>query len=126
MSIFNIFSGKQTLHQHWIELTELKALDRIIKESTEKPVVLFKHSTTCSRSAFAKHRLESEYDIKPEEASFYYLDLLSYRPISNAIAERFGVRHQSPQVIVVKNGKAVFDTSHESISLKKVKQAIAN
>jgi bacillithiol system protein YtxJ len=52
----------------------------------------------------------------------YYLDLLNHRDISNAIAERFGVFHQSPQIIVIKDGKAIFDTSHESIDARKIEQ----
>jgi len=93
-------------------------LDNAITESFERPVVLFKHSATCGISAGAHDRLEGlEAD---ERYSFYYLDLLAHRDISNEIARRFGVIHQSPQIIVLRNGKATFTTSHHAINAQVV------
>lgn len=109
---------------HVIE-TELQ-LQAAIDESFEKPVVLFKHSVTCGISGSAKYSLEQAWDFSKEELSFYYLDLLAFRPISNKIAENLGVVHQSPQVILVKNGKAVFDTSHHAISVQAIRQAMSS
>jgi len=57
---------------------------------------------------------------------FYYLDLLTYRPISNEIAEKFSVTHQSPQILVIKNGNAVFNNSHHSISADSLKEGLKN
>lgn len=109
----------------WKTLTSLEQLNDIDKDSKGKPVVLFKHSTTCGISAGAKHRIEIDWTkLEGEVMDFYYLDLLNYRPISNAIAERYNVRHESPQIIVVKNGKATFNTSHHRINADAVKSAL--
>lgn len=64
------------------------------------------------------HRLER--DEVPAVADFYFLDLLKYRPISSAIAERFQVHHESPQIIVIKNGEVVYDESHMSIQMQEI------
>jgi len=103
--------------------TELQ-LQAAIDESFEKPVVLFKHSVTCGISAGIKYGLQREWDISTDELSFYYLDLLSFRSISNKIADDLGVTHQSPQVIMLKKGKAVYDTSHHQISVAALKKNI--
>jgi len=101
----------------WNILNDIQQLDEIDTLSKDRPVVLFKHSTTCGISSGAKYRLETDWDSFPEDAVFYYLDLLSYRPISNEIAERYQVTHQSPQVIIIKDGKAVFNNSHHAINI---------
>ena len=101
----------------WQTIRSADDLERARKESYEKPVVLFKHSTSCGLSAGAKYRLESDWPELGHEIGFYYLDLLSYRSLSNQIASDYNVIHQSPQVIVVKNGKEVYNTSHHNISI---------
>ncbi|TPD72127.1 bacillithiol system redox-active protein YtxJ [Flavobacterium microcysteis] len=100
---------------NWNDLTELKQLDSIIEESEEKPVVIFKHSTRCSISRMALKNFEREYKADTNDASLYFLDLLNYRDISNEIAQRFHVIHQSPQLLLIKNGKSVYDVSHSAI-----------
>lgn len=102
--------------ESWKTLEDISQLDQIAEDSKNKTVVLFKHSVTCGISAGAKNRLESRWDLVKTDIDFYYLDLLSHRDISNAIADRWGVRHQSPQIVVIKGNKAVYDTSHGSIS----------
>lgn len=82
------------------------------------PVVIFKHSTRCSISSMAKNRMER--DNEPEGIAFYYLDLIRYRGLSNKIAEVFGVYHESPQVLVIRDGKCVYDESHGSISMDEI------
>ena len=84
-------------------------------ESKEQPVVIFKHSTRCSISSMAFDRLRRAWK-EGENVKPYYLDLIQYRDISNQIAERFGIMHQSPQVILLKDGKAIYDNSHMGIS----------
>lgn len=124
MSLFkNIFGGseesKAESKMAWRALTDLGQLNEIVNESTEKPVAIFKHSTRCSISRMALRQFEQEFDLE-EKVISYYLDLLVHRDISNEIANRFGVYHQSPQLIVIKNGKAIYDRSHESIEAKKL------
>ena len=108
----------------WRQLTDLGQLNEIINESTEKPVAIFKHSTTCGISRMAWNLFQKNYNISDEQMSFYYLDLLVYRDISNEIASRFGVQHQSPQLIVIKDGKAVYNASHENIDASQLEQFV--
>lgn len=112
------------IHSDWKAITSEDQLQAAIDESFEKPVIIFKHSTTCGISAGAKYRLEENWDFKPEEVSLYYLDLLAYRSISNKIASDLGVTHQSPQVILIKNGMASFDTSHHGVSISALRAAL--
>ena len=107
---------------NWKLLTAESQLDEIISESNQKPVVIFKHSTTCSISGMAKNRLERT--IQPEGLDFFYLDLLTYRPISSKIAEVFGVKHESPQILVIWKGECVYDESHNGISMDEIEDAV--
>ncbi|HLU90286.1 MAG TPA: bacillithiol system redox-active protein YtxJ [Cyclobacteriaceae bacterium] len=106
---------------HYSKLDHVSQLETIKEESIEKPVLIFKHSTRCSISAMAWNRLtrnwkeEDNEKIKP-----YYLDLITYREISNAVEEQFGVRHQSPQVIIVKGGHATYNSSHMGIDYQEI------
>jgi bacillithiol system protein YtxJ len=105
----------------WKELDKIEQLDEISKLSFEKPQIIFKHSTRCSISVASKSKLDSG-DI--EEADVYYLDLLNHRDISNTIAEKYAVHHESPQIILIKNGQAVYDESHMAINLSDIKAEI--
>ncbi|MCC3156517.1 bacillithiol system redox-active protein YtxJ [Hymenobacter sp. 15J16-1T3B] len=110
----------------WTPLTQPEQLADIVRESAEHPVVIFKHSTSCSISAMAKSRLERQWsDAGLQEVKIYYLDLLRYRPISNQIAEQFGVQHQSPQLLLIQDGECSYDASHMSIQLGEVKKKVA-
>ena len=84
--------------------------------SHQTPCIIFKHSTTCSISAIAKHRVKDYTDSKNNGFKFYYLDLLAFRSVSNFISELFGVQHESPQVLIIKDGKCVYNESHLSIN----------
>ncbi len=99
----------------WISLTSSAQLADIIEKSKHKPQLIFKHSTRCSISSMAKNRLERV--TPPENIDFYYLDLISYRELSSKIAEEFDVFHESPQVILIKNGECSYDESHSGINM---------
>lgn len=99
----------------WQTITSTDDLHRIIEASATKPQIIFKDSTTCGISAHAKFKLENGYALIQDKADFHYLDLLSYRSVSNYIATVLGVTHQSPQIIIVKNGQPVYKASHHSI-----------
>lgn len=126
MSVFNYIFGKLASEApsnskiHWIPLENLDQLDTIATISNQKPIVIFKHSTRCSISRMALKRFESEYDLD-ENVDTYFLDLLEHRDISDEIASRFGVPHQSPQLILIKDGKAVYDVSHDAIDAAALK-----
>ncbi|MFY7740701.1 MAG: bacillithiol system redox-active protein YtxJ [Flavobacterium sp.] len=122
MSLFkNIFGsseeGSQSSKIEWRQLTDLGQLNEIVDLSNEKAVLIFKHSTRCSISRFALKQFENEFDLE-EKITPYFLDLLNYRDVSNEIANRFDVFHQSPQILLIKNGKAIFSTSHDDIDAK--------
>jgi bacillithiol system protein YtxJ len=107
----------------WRQLTDLGQLNEIIDLSTENSVLIFKHSTRCSISRMVLKQFENEFDLQNKVIP-YYLDLLEFRNVSNEIASRFGVMHQSPQIILVKDGKAVYNASHESIDICKLVQFV--
>lgn len=102
----------------WIQLTDEAQLQQIIAASQTKPQLIFKHSTRCSISAVALQRLQKA--TKPDGLDFYFLDLLAHRPLSAKIVETFKVHHESPQVLLIKDGKCVFDESHLAISMNDI------
>jgi bacillithiol system protein YtxJ len=109
----------------WKALTSITQLEEIKEISQQQPILIFKHSTRCSISATALSRLERAW--KDEEMMTltpYFLDLIAYRPISNAIADMFDVVHQSPQVLVIHKGKCVYHTSHLDIAYTYLKSKI--
>ncbi len=108
---------------HWIPLTHLDQLDKINSLSHQKAQVIFKHSTRCSISSMALNRLERENT--PNSTDFYLLDLIQYRALSNEVADRFGVHHESPQVLVIKKGECVYDESHQGITMAEIEEQVA-
>lgn len=108
---------------NWLKLESESDLEQIIHQSFDKPVAIFKHSTRCSISSVAKMRLSSSWKFK-DELPIYYLDLLSFRSISNLIVEKFNVEHQSPQLLVIKSGVCVYHNSHLSIAVSDVESAL--
>lgn len=129
MSVFNYIFGKSGNQNslegkiNWIPLTFMGQLDEIVAFSNEKPVVIFKHSTRCSISRMALKRFEAEFDLE-DSVDVYFLDLLEHRDISNEIASRFGVYHQSPQLLLIKEGKSVYDVSHSDIDAEELKNKL--
>ncbi|MFM2285629.1 MAG: hypothetical protein RLZZ543_1126 [Bacteroidota bacterium] len=104
---------------NWLPLESEQQLNELVQLSTTNEVdavAVFKHSTRCSISTMAKSRLERTWNTGNKRIPIYYLDLLSYRAISNAIATRFGVEHESPQLLLIKNAEVKAHASHTSIS----------
>lgn len=106
---------------NWIPLNSAEQLHEIQERSKEIPCLIFKHSTSCSISSLVKHRLENYWDLDDGLVEVYFLDLLRYRPISNQIAETYGVWHESPQVLLIRDEKCVYHTSHLDISVHNIK-----
>ncbi len=100
---------------NWITLNNISQLEGIKENSKQRPQVIFKHSTRCSISSMVLKRLEREG--VPDSMDFYFLDLIKYRDISNGVSEMFHVSHESPQVLLIKNGECVYDESHYAISM---------
>jgi len=109
----------------WIELNSMAQLDEMEERSEERTVAILKHSTTCGISRMVLKMFESDYDLDENEPiDLYFLDLRAHRDISNAIAEKFRVRHESPQLIVLKNREVVHHSSHQGISASKLKELV--
>lgn len=122
MGFFNSIFGSSnsestTPNINWIPLTDLGQLNEISDLSFQKPVAIFKHSTRCSISRMALKQFENEFNLD-DKVTPYYLDLLEFRPISNEIASRFQVFHQSPQLILIKDGNAIYSASHSDIEVE--------
>ncbi len=98
---------------NWINLTNTYELSKIKDDSFQDPQFIFKHSTRCSISKMVLNRFESNND--SVFMSVYLLDLLNYRDLSNQIANDFNVKHESPQILVIKDGECNKHLSHTSI-----------
>ena len=107
----------------WIELKDASQLSEIKERSKTRLQVIYKHSTRCSISSMAKNRLER--GMPPADVDFYFLDLIRYRDISNKIVEEFSVYHESPQVLMIRNGECVYDESHSGISMAEIEDMIS-
>ena len=109
---------------NWVALNEMSQLDEIISLSSSKAVLIFKHSTRCGISSMVLKNFENEYNLPDSEIELYFLDLLSYREISNEITLRFNVLHQSPQVLVIYKEQVIYHDSHNQISVEAIKKAL--
>lgn len=109
---------------NWNELNSSEQLEEINDRSFSKKQALFKHSTRCSISSMVKNRLERDYDISSDDLNIFYLDLIAHRNISNEISEKWSVHHESPQMIIIENGKAIYHSSHTDISVEKIKEKV--
>ena len=108
----------------WNQLTEMETLDELVEISNNQTVAILKHSTSCGISRMVLRQFEQSYDLKDDQIKLYFLDLLAYRDISNKIASKFNVPHQSPQLLVIVDGKVVFDASHSSIQSEKLNEFV--
>ena len=130
MSLFGLFGSKTSSEEKeeklipWHRLTSLEQLAVISEESKGKPVAIFKHSTRCGISRMVFKQFEKSYDLTDEQLKLYYLDLLSFREVSDEVGYQFQVMHQSPQLLVIKNGTAVHHASHHSIDAQQLKNFI--
>ncbi|MBO0341207.1 MAG: bacillithiol system redox-active protein YtxJ [Bacteroidota bacterium] len=121
MGIFDSVFGKKEKTKKekkalpWIQLESIDQLEAIAENSKNKPQVIYKHSSTCGISRMVLNMFTESYDTDLD-IDLYFLTIQRHRDVSNAIEDTFGVRHESPQLLVVKNGEVVFHTSHGAIS----------
>lgn len=104
-------------NKDWIHLSEPDQLNGLIMDSRSIPVVIYKHSSRCGLSFMTENKLEEGWEELQPKVKLYFLDLIRYREVSAAVAERFNVRHQSPQILIIKNGICVYNTSHNEINV---------
>jgi bacillithiol system protein YtxJ len=107
----------------WNKLSTLEQLESIKNDSNYS--IIFKHSTRCSISTMAKNRLEKGTGELEGKATLYYLDLIAYRPISNAVSDFFSVMHESPQILITKSGECLLDASHLEINVPEILEIIS-
>jgi bacillithiol system protein YtxJ len=110
----------------WEPLESVDQLDNVIKNSTLKPKVIFKHSTRCGISRMVLRQFENGFEKNNDEVTFYFLDLLNYKEVSAAVASKLNVVHQSPQVIILYNKEILHTESHQGIDIKKVQQIVTS
>ena len=113
---------------HWTDLKSEGEVDGLVEQSNLHPVLILKHSTRCSISSMVLNRLERKapapVDVRGYQA--FYLDLIQFRSVSNWIAQKFGVEHESPQVIVLDQGKVVYQASHTAIHWDDILESISH
>jgi len=121
MGLFDkIFGGSGEAKEEkllpWIPLNAVQQLDLIKEKSSTKTQIIFKHSTRCGISSMVMKQFVSAYGFTEKEVDLYYLDLLNFRDVSNEVGSKFQVMHQSPQLLVIKNGVVVAHESHGAIN----------
>ena len=111
--------------ENWTEINSHEQVEEIREYSKKLPVLIFKHSTRCSISTLSWNRIKNRISkLNLDRNQCFYLDLIAFRPISDNLAEIFSVRHESPQILVILNDECVYDSSHLSISIDRIKQEL--
>ncbi len=111
----------------WKEITTLEEWEQIQRQSGEHPALVMKHSTSCPISAEAWEEYQRFVStVAPETVEYVMVKVIESRPVSNQIAEDLGVQHKSPQAIMVKDGKEVWNTSHWHITMESLENAMQN
>ncbi len=109
----------------WKSLTTSEQIEQIKNDSQQNPVIIYKHSTRCGISSMVLSRLERAWNASEiPTADVYFLDLISNRDISQAIAATFNVQHESPQILVINQRECVYDASHTMVSYPKIKEQV--
>jgi hypothetical protein len=112
---------QKQIKMNWNTLNQINQILELEQASLQKPVLIFKHSTRCSISRTVLNRFETAFTlINPSQIDCYLLDLLNHRDISNQLAMEFNVKHESPQVLVILNGKTVLHKNHYEIDLSEI------
>ncbi|WP_224490623.1 bacillithiol system redox-active protein YtxJ [Robertkochia flava] len=124
MKLFGSFLGSngdpEKTSLPWEQLQDERQLEQIREMSYDIPVLIYKHSTRCGISSMVLNRLEREYEPGGEGLKPYFIDLIKYRRVSDMVAEAFGVRHESPQILLIKKGEVVYDESHTGIHMGEI------
>lgn len=108
---------------NWIPINTEDDVQALAAASHQQPQVIYKHSNRCGISSMVLNRLQREDP--PEEAAFHFLDLIPNRGVSNYVSRHFNVHHESPQVLIIKNGVCVYNESHNGISMDEIASVVA-
>jgi bacillithiol system protein YtxJ len=105
---------------NWQELNSEIQVDEIVDISASNPVLIFKHSTSCSISSMALSRFERHWKSVGVKVDPFFLNLLKFRAVSNYVSSRFNITHESPQVLLIKEGKCIYHASHNAIDVEEI------
>jgi bacillithiol system protein YtxJ len=108
----------------WKSLSQIEQLGELIDRSHQHPCILLKHSTQCTTSAMVKWQLEAEWDLASDEMGAYLLDVIQHRSLAREIADRFQVFHQSPQLLLIREGECTYDADQLDITLEELKECM--
>ena len=101
----------------WLFLQNEQQLKELNEQSYNgKGVGIFKHSSRCLISAMARRKMEKGLANLPEDLSVYYLDIIQLRKLSQKVAEYYDIQHESPQLLLIKEGQCIYHTSHQGVS----------
>lgn len=119
-----MLTGTDTNLEQWNVLTDESQIEDVLKASGQKPQLVYKHSHTCGISLAAKERIEESFDEINTKADMHFANVKKSRPVSNRVAKELGVRHESPQVLIIKNGECIWHESHWSIKGEQILTAL--
>ena len=111
----NNSEGKEEKCLPWIPLVSSEQIRDIAEGSWKRPQIIFKHSTTCGISRMDLNRFTAKYNVSEGQLNLYFLDLKSYREVSNEVSRVFDIVHESPQLLIIKEEKVVAHASHGGI-----------
>ncbi len=114
--------GQRKTALNWNLLEDISVMEELLATQDDMARIFFKHSTRCSISSMALHSFEANWE--GDDAQLYFIDLLRFRELSNALAEQTGVMHQSPQAIVVRNKEVIYHASHSGIDAQAIQKLL--
>ncbi len=109
-----------------IPLVDVPSLDAAIDESRERPVLLFKHSFNCGVSCDALDELRAHIESQvPGVAAYRVITVQTHRPVSDAVSMRLGIRHETPQAILLRDGRVVWKASHFRVTASELDRGVS-
>lgn len=119
----NIVSSRSDESGLWNQPQTVDQINEIL-ERTQKPQVIYKHSYSCAVSLFAKSSLESDLETIAKKADLHLVDVIAQRPLASKISDKTGIRHESPQVILMYKGDPFWHDSHGGVRIKSLVEAL--
>lgn len=113
---------------NFLSLNTIEDIDRLLERSKSHSslIAIYKHSPTCDLSYLAKKKLERDWSFKKDELPVYFIDVIRQRPLSNHVAQKLNIRHESPQILLIKDGVSVYDEDHMAINVEAIERFYAN
>jgi bacillithiol system protein YtxJ len=112
------------LHPDIVRPQRIEDLDRLLAQTAERPLLLFKHSLTCGTSAEALDELIEHLNEDKLDARYAIVTVQSHRELSNAVSARLGIRHETPQALLIRDGRVIWNASHFRVTAAAVQSAI--